>query len=95
VLGVWGLVLFGVAFVCPHRTLSDVRYAVNSISRGHMALAYLSPWTAMVLTAIGMAEGSAYPSAGFVIYVCTKNVMHPMVWLCGRLDDAPTTSSCR
>ena len=76
VLGVWGLVLFGVAFVCPTAPF-PMFGIVSSISRGHMALAYLFAMTAMVLTAIGYGRmASAYPSAGSA-YTYARRTLHP------------------
>jgi amino acid transporter len=77
VLGLWGLVLFGVAFVCPTAPF-PMFGIVSSISRGHMALAYLFAMTAMVLTAIGYGRmASAYPSAGSA-YTYARRTLHPM-----------------
>jgi amino acid transporter len=74
---VWGLVLFGVAFVCPTAPF-PMFGIVSSISRGHMALAYLFAMTAMVLTAIGYGRmASAYPSAGSA-YTYARKTLHPM-----------------
>jgi putrescine importer len=51
VLSLWGLVLFGITFVGP--TAPFPMFGIlSSVSRGHMALAYLFALTAMVLTAI-------------------------------------------
>ena len=76
VLGVWGLVLFGVAFVCPTAPF-PMFGIVSSISKGHMALAYLFAMTAMVLTAIGYGRmASAYPSAGSA-YTYARRTLHP------------------
>ncbi len=77
VLGLGGLVLFGVTFVGPTAPF-PMFGIVSSVSKGHMALAYLFAMTAMVLTAISYGRmASAYPAAGSA-YTYARKTLHPL-----------------
>src|SRR5437867_11548490 len=71
------LVLFGVTFVGPTAPF-PVFGIVSSISRGHMALAYLIAMAAMLLTALSYARmAEAFPVAGSA-YSYSRRALHPL-----------------
>ncbi|HVT93489.1 MAG TPA: APC family permease [Bryobacteraceae bacterium] len=70
------LVLFGITFVGPTAPF-PMFGIVSSVSKGHMALAYLIALCAMVLTAISYGKMSAaYPAAGSA-YTYSRRSLHP------------------
>lgn len=76
VMGLGGLVLFGVTFVTPTAPF-PMFGIVSSISKGHMALAYLFAMAAMALTAISYGRmASAFPVAGSA-YSYVRKTLHP------------------
>lgn len=77
VLGLWGLVLFGITFVCP--TAPFPMFGIlSSVSRGHMALAYIVALAAMLLTAISYGRmAAAFPAAGSA-YTYVRHTLHPL-----------------
>jgi putrescine importer len=76
ILTVGQLVLFGVAFVCPTAPF-PMFGIVSSVSRGHMALAYLIAMMAMLLTAHSYGRMAAvYPAAGSA-YTYAQRTLHP------------------
>jgi amino acid transporter len=78
VIGLWGLVLFGVTFVTPTAPF-PMFGIVSSISRGHMALAYLFAMCAMALTAVSYGRmAAAYPAAGSA-YTYVRRTLHPLI----------------
>jgi putrescine importer len=78
VLTLTQLVLFGVTFVGPTAPF-PVFGIVSSISRGHMALAYLIAMAAMLLTALSYARmAEAFPVAGSA-YSYASRTLHPLV----------------
>jgi amino acid transporter len=80
VLGLGGLVLFGITFVGPTAPF-PMFGIVSSVSRGHMALAYLIAMAAMILTAISYGRmASAFPAAGSA-YTYVRSTMHPVAGL--------------
>src|SRR5216684_2400819 len=77
VLNLGHLVLFGVTFVGPTAPF-PVFGIVSSISRGHMALAYLIAMAAMLLTALSYARmAEAFPVAGSA-YSYARRTLHPL-----------------
>src|SRR6476620_3856762 len=77
VLTLTQLVLFGVTFVGPTAPF-PVFGIVSSISRGHMALAYLIAMAAMLLTALSYARmAEAFPVAGSA-YSYASRTLHPL-----------------
>ncbi|MCC6265645.1 MAG: APC family permease [Bryobacterales bacterium] len=78
VLGLPGLILFGIAFITPTAPF-PVFGIVSSVSRGHMALAYIFAMFAMVLTALSYGRMSAaFPAAGSA-YTFTRRSLHPIL----------------
>ncbi|MCL4782784.1 MAG: APC family permease [Bryobacterales bacterium] len=78
VLGLPGLILFGIAFITPTAPF-PVFGIVSSVSHGHMALAYVFAMFAMVLTALSYGRMSAaYPAAGSA-YTFTRRSLHPIL----------------
>ena len=78
VLTLTQLVLFGVTFVGPTAPF-PVFGIVSSISRGHLALAYLIAVAAMLLTAFSYARmAEAFPVAGSA-YSYASRTLHPLV----------------
>ncbi len=78
VLGLPGLILFGIAFITPTAPF-PVFGIVSSVSRGHMALAYIFALSAMVLTAFSYGRMSAaFPAAGSA-YTFTRRSLHPIL----------------
>jgi putrescine importer len=77
VLGLGGLVLFGISFVTP--TAPFPMFGIlSSVSRGHMALAYLIALVAMLLTALSYGRmAAAFPEAGSA-YTYVRHTLHPM-----------------
>lgn len=76
-LGLPALVLFGITFVCPTAPF-PMFGIVSSVSKGHMALAYLIAMFAMVLTALSYGRMSnAYPAAGSA-YTYSRRALHPI-----------------
>jgi len=77
VLGLWGLVIFGISFVTP--TAPFPMFGIlSSVSRGHMALAYLIAFVAMLLTAVSYGRmASAFPAAGSA-YSYVRHTLHPL-----------------
>jgi putrescine importer len=76
VLTLPGLVLFGITFVGPTAPF-PMFGIVSSVSRGHMALAYLFAMAAMVLTAISYGRmATAFPAAGSA-YTYVRRTLHP------------------
>ena len=76
VLSLGGLVLFGITFVTPTAPF-PMFGIVSSISRGHMALAYLFAMSAMVLTAASYGHmARAIPAAGSA-YTYVRRTLHP------------------
>lgn len=77
ILTLWGLVLFGITFVTPTAPF-PMFGIVSSISKGHMALAYLFAMAAMALTAISYGRmASAFPVAGSA-YTYVRRTLHPL-----------------
>ncbi len=77
ILTLWGLVLFGITFVTPTAPF-PMFGIVSSISKGHMALAYLFAMTAMALTAISYGRmAGAFPAAGSA-YTYVRRTLHPL-----------------
>src|SRR5437870_930075 len=77
VLTLGELVLFGITFVGPTAPF-PVFGIVSSISRGHMALAYLIAMAAMLLTALSYARmAEAFPVAGSA-YSYSRRALHPL-----------------
>ena len=77
VLSLGDLVLFGITFVGPTAPF-PVFGIVSSISRGHMALAYLIGMAAMLLTALSYARmAEAFPVAGSA-YSYARRTLHPL-----------------
>jgi amino acid transporter len=77
VLGLPALVLFGITFVGPTAPF-PMFGIVSTISKGHMALAYLIAMFAMVLTALSYGRMSAvYPAAGSA-YSYSRLALHPI-----------------
>src|SRR2546422_5786623 len=77
VLTLGELVLFGITFVGPTAPF-PVFGIVSSISRGHMALAYLIAMAAMLLTALSYARmAEAFPVAGSA-YSYARQTLHPL-----------------
>lgn len=77
VLSLGDLVLFGVTFVGPTAPF-PVFGIVSSVSRGHIALAYLIAMAAMLLTAISYGRMTqAFPIAGSA-YSYARWTLHPM-----------------
>lgn len=77
VLNLAELVLFGVTFVGPTAPF-PVFGIVSSISRGHMALAYLVAMAAMLLPALSYARmAKAFPVAGSAYSYATRT-LHPI-----------------
>jgi len=71
------LVLFGITFVGPTAPF-PVFGIVSSVSKGHMALAYVIALMAMVLTAISYGRmTAAFPVAGSA-YSYTRRALHPV-----------------
>lgn len=78
ILGLPGLILFGIAFITPTAPF-PVFGIVSSVSRGHMALAYVFAMFAMVLTALSYGRMSAaFPAAGSA-YTFTRRSLHPIL----------------
>lgn len=77
VLGLWGLVLFGITFVGP--TAPFPMFGIlSSVSRGHMALAYAVALAAMLLTAMSYGRmAAAFPAAGSA-YTYVQRTIHPL-----------------
>lgn len=76
VLTLPGLVLFGITFVGPTAPF-PMFGIVSSVSRGHMALAYLFAMAAMALTAISYGRmAAAFPAAGSA-YTYVRRTLHP------------------
>lgn len=78
VLSLWGLVLFGLAFVGP--TAPYTFFGVGAVqSRGHFALVYLIALIAVSFTAASYGKMSAaYPESGSTYAYATKAI-HPVV----------------
>jgi len=71
------LVLFGITFVGPTAPF-PMFGIVSTVSKGHMALAYLIAMCAMVLTALSYGRMSAaYPAAGSA-YTYSRRALHPI-----------------
>jgi len=80
VLGLRHLVLFGVTFVGPTAPF-PMFGIVSSVSRGHMALAYLIAMVVMMLTAVSYGRmASVFPAAGSV-YTYAGQALHPVAGL--------------
>ncbi len=72
------LILFGITFVGPTAPF-PMFGIVSSISRGHMALAYLIAMVAMALTAGSYGRmASVFPAAGSA-YTYARQTLHPLV----------------
>lgn len=77
VLPLGGLVLFGITFVTPTAPF-PMFGIVASVSKGHMALAYLFAMAAMTLTAISYGRmANAFPAAGSA-YTYVRQTTHPL-----------------
>ena len=78
ILGLKELILFGLTFVgltAPFPMFG----IVSSISKGHMATAYLVALMAMVLTALSYGQmAAAFPAAGSA-YTYTRRSLHPIL----------------
>lgn len=78
VLGLPGLILFGIAFITPTAPF-PVFGIVSSVSKGHMALAYIFAMFAMVLTAFSYGRmAAAFPASGSA-YTFTRKSLHPIL----------------
>jgi putrescine importer len=77
VLGLGGLVLFGITFVGP--TAPFPMFGIlSSVSRGHMALVYMIALMAMLLTAFSYGRmASAFPASGSA-YTYVRQTLHPV-----------------
>src|SRR5271167_3644692 len=77
ILSLWGLVLFGLAFVGP--TAPYTFFGVGALqSRGHFALVYLIALIAVSFTAASYGKMSAaYPEAGST-YAYASKAIHPI-----------------
>lgn len=72
------LVLFGITFVGPTAPF-PMFGIVSTVSKGHMALAYLIAMLAMILTAFSYGRmASVYPAAGSA-YTYSRRSLHPIV----------------
>jgi putrescine importer len=78
IFGMKELILFGLTFVgltAPFPMFG----IVSSISKGHMATAYLVAFLAMVLTALSYGQmAAAFPAAGSA-YTYTRRSLHPIL----------------
>jgi len=76
VLGLGGLIVFGITFVTP--TAPFPMFGIlSSVSKGHMALAYLFAMAVMTLTAVSYGRmASAFPAAGSA-YTYVRMTVHP------------------
>ncbi len=71
------LVLFGITFVGPTAPF-PMFGIVSTVSKGHMALAYLIAMFAMILTALSYGRmSSVYPAAGSA-YTYSRRALHPI-----------------
>ncbi|MEN6606859.1 MAG: APC family permease [Bryobacteraceae bacterium] len=78
IFGLGHLVLFGITFVCPTAPF-PMFGIVSSVSRGHMAAAYMIAMVVMLLTAFSYGRmASAFPAAGSA-YTYAGKAIHPMV----------------
>ncbi|MGH9837532.1 MAG: APC family permease [Blastocatellia bacterium] len=78
VLGLWALVMFGIAFVGP--TAPYTMHGLGSAkSQGHFALVYLIGMLAMSFTAFSYARmATAFPEAGST-YAYASRTLHPVL----------------
>lgn len=78
VLGLWALVMFGIAFVGP--TAPFAMHGLGSLkSQGHFALVYLIAMIAMSFTAISYGRmAAAFPEAGST-YAYAGKTLHPVI----------------